>query len=80
MSNKSKKILILFEMASALFWFKSLPKDKILDRSKLKSLTDNNMDMAKTMISVFGDQHFLLFPQSFQKSYSSGSFKVGIIC
>ena len=69
-----------------------LPNDKILDLSKLKAFVDDKMNVAKMMIYVFdtaenivgkgeniGYQHFLLFPQSFQKAFSSGVLKVGIV-
>ena len=68
----------------------SLPNDKILDWSKLKALADDKIKLAKIMIFVFdnienmvgkgenaGYQHFLLFPQCFQKASFSGSLKVG---
>ena len=70
----------------------SLPKDKILGWSKVKAFADDKLKVAKIMISVFdcvenivgigenaGYQHFLLFPQHFQKASSSGSLKVGIV-
>ena len=54
--------------------FNSLPKNKILDRSKLKAFADDNLYIAQMMIDVFdreerivgkgqnaGHQHFLLF-------------------
>ena len=65
--------------------YNSLPKDKILDWSKLKAFADEKLKVAKIMIPVFdsvennvgkgenaGYQHFLLFPQCFQKLSSSG--------
>ena len=58
-----------------------LPDDKILDWSKLKAFADDNLKAAKMMISLYdrvenivgkkenaGSQHFLLFPQCFQKA------------
>ena len=63
--------------------FKSLSKDNILDLSKLKALADDNLYVYQ--ISKFalgrienivgkgenaGYQHFLLFPQCFQKASS----------
>ena len=57
------------------------PNDKILDYTKLKAFADDNSTLAEKMISVYdrienivgkgenaGYQHFLLFPQSFQKA------------
>ena len=70
----------------------SLPVDKILDWSKLKTFADDKMKLAEMMISVFdrvenivgegenaGYQQFLLFPQCFRKAFYSGSLKVGIV-
>ena len=55
--------------------FNSLPKDKILDWTKLKALADDKSDVAGIMISVYdrventlengknaGYQYFLFFP------------------
>ena len=54
----------------------------------MKTFADDKFSVAKMMISVFdrvenvgkrenaGYQHFLLFPQSFQKAFQSGSLKV----
>ena len=71
-------------MADPIF-SNSLPNNKILDWSKLKAFADNKIKVAKMMISVFnrvenivgkgenaGYQHFLLFPQCFQKLVSQG--------
>ena len=70
----------------------SLPNDKILDCSKLKVFSDDKLKVAKIIIFVFdsaenivgkgenaGYQHFLLFPQCFQKASFSGSLKAGIV-
>ena len=59
----------------------SLPNDKILDVPKLKAFADDKTNVAQMMIYVFdrvknivgkgenaGYQHFLLFPQCFQKA------------
>ena len=69
----------------------SLPNNKILDRSKLKAFADDKIKVRKMMIFVFarvenivgkgenaGYQHFLLFPQCFQKVFYSG-LKVRIV-
>ena len=61
----------------------SLPHDKILDLTKLKAFADDNINVAKMMISVSnraenivgkgenaGYQHFLLFPKCFQEASS----------
>ena len=75
-----------------MFNFNPLPNEKILDMSRLKAFTDDKMNIAKMMIYVFdkvenivgkgenaGYQHFLLFPQYFQKAFSSGVLKVGTV-
>ena len=69
-----------------------LPNDKILDWSKFKASADDNLKVVKMMIYVFdrveniagkGEnaayQHFLLFPQCFQKPSCPRSLKVGIM-
>ena len=62
-----------------------------LDQPKLKALTHTNGDVAEMKefacqkventvgkAEDAGYQHFLLFPQCFQKPYSTGSFRVPI--
>ena len=69
-----------------------LPNNKFLDVTKLKAFADNNFNIPKMTISLCdraenkvdkvenaGYQHFLLFPQCFQKPSSSGSLKVWIV-
>ena len=76
-----------------LVWYNSLPNGKILDQSKLKAFTDDKLKpikMEKTVQDMIenivgkeenaGNQHFLLFPQYFQKAFSLGSLKIGIVC
>ena len=71
--------------------FYSLPNDKIFDVTKLKAFADDKINIAQMMISVFdwletivgkgenaGYQHFLLFPQCFQRAYFLGSLKSGL--
>ena len=73
-------------------WLNSLPYDKILDWSKLKTFADDKVELAQMMIFVFdkvenivgkganaGYQHFLLFLQCFQKASHTGSLKVMIV-
>ena len=73
-------------------WFNSLPDNKILDRSKLKQMSNDKVDVTKKLKFVVervenivgkvenaGYQHFLLFPQCFQKASYTGSLKVGIV-
>ena len=67
------------------YFVNSLPDEKILDWSKLKACADNKLMVAKIMIYVFdsienivgkgensGYQHFILFPQCFQRASSQG--------
>ena len=68
--------------------FNSLPNNKILDLSKLKAFAEDKSNFAKIMVSVFAGvenivgkgenalEHFLLFPQCFQKDFSSESLKL----
>ena len=67
--------------SSLIIRFNSLPNDKILAFIKLKGFADKKLEVVKTMISVFDRvgnilgkdyQHFLLFPQCFQKLYCPG--------
>ena len=68
-----------------------LPNDKFL-HLKLKAIADDKMKELKRILFVFdrvenivgkgenaGYQHFLLFPQCFQKACLSGSLTVGIV-
>ena len=70
----------------------SLPKDKILDVTKLKRYADWKLNLAKMIIPPFdrventvgkgenaGCQHFLLFPKSFPDILSLESSEVGIV-
>ena len=72
--------------------YNPLPNDKILDLSKLKAFADDNLDMNQKMKLPSGRvenivgkeenaayQHFLLYPQCFQKASSLGLLKVGIV-
>ena len=72
--------------------FNSLPNDKILDHSKLKAFADDEINVNEKLKFALGRvenivgkgenaayQHFLLFPQCFQKLSLSGSLKVGIV-
>ena len=67
---------------------KSVQNDKVLDWSQFKAFADDKLKVAKTRISVFdsredivgkgenaGYQHFLLFPQCFQKTSVLGLLK-----
>ena len=65
--------------------FNSLPNDKILDWSKLKAFADDKINVNEKLKFGMGKeenivgkenagyQHFLLFPQCFQKPSVSGS-------
>ena len=71
----------------------SLPNDKILDRSKLKTFTDYKINVPQKLKFASGSvenivskgenagyQHFLHFPQSFQKTYFGELLKFGMDC
>ena len=73
---------MLFLSLFKFLYFNSFPNNKILDKSKLKAFTDDELNVAEVMISVFhkientvgkgesaGYQHFLLFPQCFHKLF-----------
>ena len=70
----------------------SLPNDKFLDWSKLKLFADDKINVTTEMKLVLkkvenivgkgenaGYQHFLLFPQCFQRASFSRLLKVGIV-
>ena len=72
--------------------FNSLPNNKFLDRSKFKAFADENINVTQILKFVLGwvekvvgkgendgYQHFLLFPQCFQKPSFSGLLKVRIV-
>ena len=72
--------------------FNSLPNDQILDVTKLKAFADDKINVAQMLLSVFdkienvvgegenaGCQHFLLFPQGFQKASFLESLRVWIV-
>ena len=72
--------------------FNPLPNDKYLDWSKLEAFADDKINVTlkqKFFLGLVenivgkgenaGYQHFLLFPQCFQKVSFSGSLKVGIV-
>ena len=61
-------------------FFNPFPNDNVFNRTKLKAIADNKLNIAKMTDSVFdrkennvgkgenaGYQHFLLFPQCFPK-------------
>ena len=69
----------------------SIPNDKILDWSNFKATADDKNATEKLKFVLDGQktswengenadfQHFLLFPQCFQKASFLGSLKVGIV-
>ena len=72
--------------------FKLLPNDTILDESKFKAFAGDRLYVAQKLKYVLervennvangknaGNQHFLHFPQCFQKLSFLGSLKVGIV-
>ena len=69
-----------------------LPDNKILGLPRLKAFADDKLNVTKNIKVVFhrienivrkeenaGCQHFLLFPQCFQKAFSSRALKVVIV-
>ena len=80
-------------MANRYFYFlNSLASNKILDWSKLKAFADDRINVTGKLKFVLGSaqsimgkgenagyQHFLLFPQCFQKLAFSGSLKVWVV-
>ena len=73
------------------FNFNSIINGKILDWSKLKAFADDKITIAEIKISLShrveniegkgknaGYQHFLLFPQCFQKLLFQGPYKSGL--
>ena len=82
----------LFFSRGPVLDFNSLPDDKILDLSKLKAFSDDNLNVYQKLKFALGRvenivgkgenagyQHFLLFPQCFLKNSLTGSLKVGIV-
>ena len=76
----------------AVHAFNSLTNNKILGWSELKEFADDKIKVLKMMTIVFdrvenivgrgenaGFQHFLLFPQCFQKAFYSESLEIGIV-
>ena len=66
--------------------FNPLLNDKIFDKSKLEAFADDKINVnqkSKFALgrdkNIVGYQHFLLFPDCFQKPTFSGSLKVGIV-
>ena len=72
--------------------FNSLPNSRFLGLSKLKAFAVDETNVTLKLKFFFGglenivekggnagNQHFLLFPQCFQKASCSGSSKVGIV-
>ena len=72
--------------------FNPLPDDEILDLSKLKAFAEDKSNVTQNIQFVFerienivgkeenaGYQHFLLFPQCFQKAFYSRVSKVVIV-
>ena len=81
-----------FVIQSSRTCINSLANNKILDLSKLKAFADDNSNVNQKLKFALGRvenivgkgenagyQHFLLFPQCFQKASSFGSLKVGIV-
>ena len=93
--SDSKDVISGFILGRVLSWtrlFNFSLDENFLDWTKFKAFSEEKLNVAKIMISVFdrvenivrkgenaGYQHFLLFPQCFQKVFFSGSLKVGIV-
>ena len=71
--------------------FNSLPNNKFLDWTKLKAFADDKINVTEKLKSVLervenivgkgenaGYQHFLLFPQCFQKAFMWVCLKSGL--
>ena len=82
----------LFHFLCNLEQIHSLPNDTILDWSELKAFADDKINVTKELKFVLGReenfvgkgenagyQHFLLFPQCFQKAFFKELSKVGIV-
>ena len=76
----------------SFIYINSLPNEKFLDWSKLKAFADDKIDVTEKfefvvgrIENIFGKgenagyQHFLLFPQCFQKPLFTGLLKVVIV-
>ena len=89
----NRLMLSSFPIAAKVFakQIKPLPDDKILGLPKLKAFADDKLSVTQNVKIVFhrieyivrkeenaGYQHFLLFPQCFQKAFSSSASKVVI--
>ena len=92
---EKEKLLVTsnFSFSHIVFYhFNPLPHGKILDLSKLKAFADDSFKVSQMVQFCIdrvenivgkgenaGYQHFLLFPQFFQKASSPGSSKVIIV-
>ena len=83
-----KRLVLQTRKKSELVWERvnSLPNNKILNLSKLKAFADNKINVTEKLKLLLemvenimkkgenaGYQHFLLFPQCFQKDPYTGS-------
>ena len=74
---------ILSKLSLRLISCNSLTNNKILDWSKLEAFADDKINVTKQMkfgmdrVENTDYQHFLLFPQCFQKATFLGLLKVG---
>ena len=84
--NKKKQLCIALFLA----FFNPFPNDKFLDLSKLKEFADDNLIFDEDSIKFSRDvettegkgeiahkEHFLLFPQFFQKTYMTDTSLFG---
>ena len=87
--GKGEKCVVFY---SYTVFINPLPNNNSFAYTKFKAFADDKSNVTKLMISVFhrvenivgkgenaGNQHFLLFPQCFQKASFSDSFTVVIV-
>ena len=83
---------LLISIRVSIFLINSLPNHNFVDWSNMKAFADDKINVTEKLKLIFGTaenivgkgesagyQHFLLFPQCFQKASFSRSFKVGIV-
>ena len=93
--SKKILVTSIFSYSQNFFYpsLNPLPSDKFLDWSKFKAFADDKIILTQKLRVVLGRvenivgkgenagyQHFLLFPQCFQKAFFSGLLKVGDDC
>ena len=87
------KVIKIIDRSTSQTTISPLQDDNILGLPKLKAFADDKLNITENIKVVFyrieniagkeenaGYQHFLLFPQCFQKAFSSSASKVVIVC